>query len=109
INFKPGEVRFEIKNFSRDGYFDNINLKARAGEVVGIGGLMGAGRSEIFRSVFGIDEKDSGQVYIDNELVNIKNPSDAIKNNMAFLTENRKEEGLVLGESIRENLSLTNF
>lgn len=109
INFKPGEVRFEIKNFSRDGYFENINLKARAGEVVGIGGLMGAGRSEIFRSVFGIDEKDSGQVYIDNELVNIKNPSDAIKNNMAFLTENRKEEGLVLGESIRENLSLTNF
>lgn len=109
INFKPGEVRFEIKNFSRDGYFENINLKARAGEVVGIGGLMGAGRSEIFRSVFGIDEKDSGQVYIDNKLVNIKNPSDAIKNNMAFLTENRKEEGLVLGESIRENLSLTNF
>lgn len=109
INFKPGEVRFEIKNFSRDGYFENINLKARAGEVVGIGGLMGAGRSEIFRSVFGIDEKDSGQVYIDNELVNIKNPSDAIKNNMAFLTENRKEEGVVLGESIRENLSLTNF
>ncbi len=109
INFKPGDIRFEIKNFSRDGYFENINLKARAGEVVGIGGLMGAGRSEIFRSVFGIDEKDSGQVYIDNELVNIKNPSDAIKNNMAFLTENRKEEGVVLGESIRENLSLTNF
>ena len=109
INFKPGDIRFEIKNFSRDGYFENINLKARAGEVVGIGGLMGAGRSEIFRSIFGIDEKDSGQVYIDNELVNIKNPSDAIKNNMAFLTENRKEEGVVLGESIRENLSLTNF
>lgn len=109
INFKPGDIRFEIKNFSRDRYFENINLKARAGEVVGIGGLMGAGRSEIFRSVFGIDEKDSGQVYIDNELVNIKNPSDAIKNNMAFLTENRKEEGVVLGESIRENLSLTNF
>lgn len=109
INFKPGEKRLELRNFTRDGFFEDINLEVNSGEVVGIGGLMGAGRSEIFRSVFGLDKKDSGEIYIEDKLVNINNPSDAIKNNIAFLTENRKEEGLVLGESIRENISLTNL
>ncbi|MDD7305256.1 MAG: sugar ABC transporter ATP-binding protein [Peptoniphilaceae bacterium] len=109
INFNLGRKRFEIKNFTRKGFFDNINLEVKAGEVVGIAGLMGAGRSEIFRAVFGIDKKDSGEVYIDDKLVEINSPSDAIKNKLGFLTENRKEEGLVLDESIRENISLSNL
>lgn len=109
IDFKPGEKRLELRNFTRKGFFEDINLEVNSGEVVGIGGLMGAGRSEIFRSVFGLDKKDSGDIYLENELVNINSPSDAIKHNIAFLTENRKEEGLVLGESIRENISLTNL
>lgn len=109
INFNPGKRQFAIKNFSKEGLFEDINLDVRSGEVVGIGGLMGAGRSEIFRAVFGIDKKDSGEVYIDDELVSIKNPADAINNKIAFLTENRKEEGLVLDETIRENISLTNL
>lgn len=109
IDNKPGDIKLEIKNLSKEGYFKDINLNVRAGEVVGIGGLMGAGRSEIFRSVFGIDEKDSGEIYIDNKKVEINSPADAIDNNIAFLTENRKEEGLVLDETIRENISLTNL
>lgn len=109
IKSNPGEIRLEIKNFTRTGYFEDINLNVRANEVIGIGGLMGAGRSEIFRSVFGIDEKDSGEIFLDGEKIDIKSPSDAMKNNIAFLTENRKEEGLILNETIRENISLTNI
>ncbi len=109
IESNPGEIRLEIKNFTREGYFEDINLNVRANEVIGIGGLMGAGRSEIFRSVFGIDDKDSGEIFLDGEKIDIKSPSDAMKNNIAFLTENRKEEGLILNETIRENISLTNI
>lgn len=109
IMSNPGEVRLEIKNFTRKGCFEDINLNVRANEVIGIGGLMGAGRSEIFRSVFGIDEKDSGEIFLDGEKIDIKTPSDAMKNNIAFLTENRKEEGLILDETISENISLTNL
>ncbi|WP_243344215.1 sugar ABC transporter ATP-binding protein [Anaerococcus sp. AGMB09787] len=109
IKSNPGKIRLEIKNFTRTGYFEDINLNVRANEVIGIGGLMGAGRSEIFRSVFGIDEKDSGEIFLDGEKIDIKSPSDAMKNNIAFLTENRKEEGLILNETIRENISLTNI
>lgn len=109
IKSNPGEIRLEIKNFTREGYFEDINLNVRANEVIGIGGLMGAGRSEIFRSVFGIDDKDSGEIFLDGEKIDIKSPSDAMKNNIAFLTENRKEEGLILNETIRENISLTNI
>lgn len=70
---------------------------------------MGAGRSEIVRSLFGLDPKDSGEVYIDGKKVEINSPTDAIKNKIAFVTENRQEEGLILDESIRENISLLNF
>ena len=70
---------------------------------------MGAGRTEIMRSVFGLDPKDSGEVFIDGKKIEIKNPADAIKNKIGFVTENRQEEGLILDESIRENISLLNF
>ena len=103
------EEKFAIKNFSREGFFENISINVKSGEIVGIAGLMGAGRSEIFRSVFGIDPKDSGEIFINGSKVEINSPIDAINKKIAFVTENRKEEGLVLDESIRENISLTNF
>lgn len=103
------DVKIEIKDFTRKGYFENINIKAKKGEVLGISGLMGAGRTEIMRSVFGLDPKDKGEVFIDGKKVEINKPIDAIKNKIAFVTENRQEEGLVLDESIRENISLLNF
>src|SRR5699024_6730359 len=72
-------------------------------------GLMGAGRSEIMRSFFGIDPKDSGEIILNGEKIEINKPIDAINNKIGFVTENRQEEGLVLDESIRENISLINF
>lgn len=103
------DVKIELKNFNREGFFKDINIKAKKGEVLGISGLMGAGRTEIMRSVFGLDPKDSGEVFIDGKKIEIKNLADAIKNKIGFVTENRQEEGLILDESIRENISLLNF
>ena len=103
------DVKIELKNFNREGFFKDINIEAKKGEVLGISGLMGAGRTEIMRAVFGLDPKDSGEVFIDGKKIEIKNPADAIKNKIGFVTENRQEEGLILDESIRENISLLNF
>lgn len=103
------DVKIELKNFSRPPYFNDINICAKKGEVLGISGLMGAGRTEIMRALFGLDPKDSGEVFIDGKKVEINKPIDAIKNKIGFVTENRQEEGLVLDESIKENISLLNF
>lgn len=103
------DVKIELKNFSRPPFFKDINIYAKKGEVLGISGLMGAGRTEIMRALFGLDPKDSGEVFIDGKKVEINKPIDAIRNKIGFVTENRQEEGLVLDESIRENISLLNF
>ncbi|NVF12505.1 sugar ABC transporter ATP-binding protein [Anaerococcus sp. AGMB00486] len=109
IENRPGDVILELKNFTSKNYFKNINIKLKKGEILGISGLMGAGRTEIMRSFFGLDPKDSGEVILNGKHITIKNPQDAIANRIAFVTENRQEEGLVLDESIRENISLINF
>lgn len=103
------DVKIELKNFSRPPFFQDVNIYAKKGEVLGISGLMGAGRTEIMRALFGLDQKDSGEIFIDGKKVEINKPIDAIKNKIGFVTENRQEEGLVLDESIRENISLLNF
>ena len=103
------DVKIELKNFSRPPFFKDVNIYAKKGEVLGISGLMGAGRTEIMRALFGLDPKDSGEVFIDGKKVEINKPIDAIRNKIGFVTENRQEEGLVLDESIRENISLLNF
>ena len=109
MDAKVKEIKLELKNFSRAGYFENINIAAKKGEILGISGLMGAGRTEIMRSLFGLDPKDRGEIFIDGKKIEISKPIDAINNKIAFVTENRQEEGLVLDESIRENISLLNF
>lgn len=109
IDAEITDVKIELKNFSRPPYFKDINIYAKKGEVLGISGLMGAGRTEIMRALFGLDPKDSGEVFIDGKKVEINKPIDAIKNKIGFVTENRQEEGLVLDESIKENISLLNF
>ena len=81
----------------------------RSGEIVGLTGLMGAGRTETARLLFGIDSPDRGTVRVDGKEVRIRHPVDAIREGIAFVTENRKEEGLVLSLSVRENLSLPNL
>lgn len=108
-NPKPGEVVLEVKNATRRGLFENVSFNVRAGEVVGFSGLMGAGRTEIMRSIFGLDKLDSGEIVLKGKKINIRRPEDAVRHGIGFITEDRKDEGLVLDFSIRENMALPNL
>jgi len=99
----------EVKNLSRKGVYNNVSFQARRGEILGFSGLVGAGRTEVFRGVFGADEVDSGEVLIDGKKCSIKDPMQAISKKLAFLTEDRKNQGLVLDESIGKNIALVNM
>ncbi|MGX7393546.1 sugar ABC transporter ATP-binding protein [Carnobacterium mobile] len=103
---KIREVLFEARQLSRSGVFNDISFTVRQGEIVGFSGLMGSGRTEIMRAIFGIDELDNGEIFLEKKALKIKRPSDAIDKGIGFLTENRKDEGLILDYSIKENISL---
>lgn len=108
-NAVKGEIVFEVKNISYGNVFHGISFSVRAGEVLGISGLMGAGRSEIMQSVFGSKPIDSGQIFVHGKEVHIRRPQDAIHLGIGFITEDRKIEGLMLDKSVRENIALTNL
>lgn len=103
-----GKTRLEVKNLSSP-HVKNISFEVRAGEVLGFTGLVGAGRTETVRLIFGADSKSNGQILLDGKELNIKSPSDAIKNGICLLTEDRKGQGLVLMHSVRENFGLPNL
>jgi inositol transport system ATP-binding protein len=103
------EVVLSVKNLSRKGKFQNVSFEVRKGEILGVAGLMGAGRTEVIESIFGIDPPDSGDIYIRGEKVKIKVPQDAIKHRMALLTEDRKLTGAFLPISIKENMIISNI
>ena len=103
---KPGEVILEVKNFNQPGVFHDISFNLRKGEILGVAGLMGAGRTEIMRAVFGVDPHESGELVFKGQHLHITKPEDAIKAGMAFVTENRKTEGLILDFSILRNIAL---
>ena len=106
---EPGEERLRVEGLTRAGQVEDVSFSIRSGEIVGLTGLMGAGRTETARLLFGIDSPDRGTVRVDGKEVRIRHPVDAIREGIAFVTENRKEEGLVLSLSVRENLSLPNL
>jgi len=99
-----GEEKLRIENLTRNGFFHDVSFNVRANEVLGIGGLSGAGRSELARGIVGADAIDSGKIYIKGKEVRIKNMSQALEHGVAYLTENRKEEGLALRITIGENI-----
>lgn len=99
-----GNVVFEIKNASRKGAFQNINLSVCEGEIVGLAGLVGAGRTELGRGVFGAEPFDSGQIILDGKQLKINKPKDAIKNRIGYMTEDRKTQGLYVNFTIKVNL-----
>ncbi len=101
-----GDEVLRVENLSRAGYVNGVSFSVRKGEVLGLAGLVGAGRTETCRLIFGADAKDCGQVFIDGKQVDIRTPEDAIHHQIGFLTENRKEEGLVLHQSITNNISM---
>ena len=104
-----GDVWLEARNLNEAGVLHDVSFQAHAGQITGFAGLVGAGRTETMRAVFGADRLDSGEVYVKGEKVTIKNPKDAIKRKIAFLTEDRKGQGLVLSLDVRTNLSLANM
>ncbi|MGM1047151.1 MAG: sugar ABC transporter ATP-binding protein [Bacillota bacterium] len=104
-----GNVVLEVKNISGKDRFKDVSFSVHAGEIVGISGLMGAGRTEMMRAIFGLDPLDSGEVWVRGKKVAIKKPDDAVKHGIGFITEDRKDEGLVLDFSVRENMALTNL
>jgi ABC-type sugar transport system ATPase subunit len=98
-----------VKDFTKAGQFNNIHLTLKKGEVLGIFGLMGSGRSEFLHALFGVNRPDRGEVVLENTPVQISSPSDAIKHGIAYVTEDRKETGLVLTSSVKENIALTSL
>ncbi len=103
---KPGEVLLEVKHFEQPGVFHDINFNLRKGEILGFAGLMGSGRTEIMRTVFGVDPHAGGELVFKGEPLKITKPEDAIKAGLGFVTENRKTEGLILDFSILRNIAL---
>lgn len=103
-----GDVVLELKGLNGKR-FKNVDFKLRAGEIVGFAGLVGAGRSELFRAVFGLDPIESGEVYLDGQKINFHNSQQAIDAGLLMASEDRKREGVVLCRTIRENISLASL
>ena len=108
-NCPIGETKLEVRNLTVNGVFKDVSFSVRKGEVLGIAGLMGAGRTEVAQTIFGYRKASSGEIRIDGQPVSIKSPIDAMKHRIGFVTEDRKTQGLVLDFSIRENISLANL
>ncbi len=100
-----GETVFEVKNFNRTGLFSNISFQVKRGEILGFYGLVGAGRTELWRAILGVDPRDSGEIYYQGKKINIANYREAIDAGFAYLTEDRKLQGLFLELPIYQNIS----
>jgi ribose transport system ATP-binding protein len=99
----------EVKDYSREGVVDHVSFDVRRGEIFGIGGLVGAGRTELARMIFGIDPKDSGRLLLGGRDITPRDPYDAIQKGIGYLTEDRKDNGLILGRPVFENVTLAYF
>ncbi|MCI6042664.1 sugar ABC transporter ATP-binding protein [bacterium] len=104
-----GDVILEVKDLSRGKKVKNVNLTLRKGEVLGIAGLVGAGRSELVETIFGLYPKTGGEIFLNGKKADIKNPKKAIKNKIALITEDRKLTGLNLIASVKENISIVSL
>jgi ribose transport system ATP-binding protein len=104
-----GPARLVVKNLCRASEVRNVSFCVRRGEVLGLTGLVGAGRTETARLIFGADRPDSGIIELDSKRLNIRDPRDAIRAGIGLLPEDRKAQGLVLGRSVRENFGLPNL
>jgi ABC-type sugar transport system ATPase subunit len=103
------EPVLEVRHLNRAGELDDISFVLHRREILGLAGLVGAGRTELVRVLFGADDFDSGQILVEGRLVRIRGPRDAIRLGMGFVTEDRKLQGLVLGMSVRENETLASL
>ncbi len=105
INVDFGEEIFRAENLWRNGFFHDISFSIKKGEILGFCGLSGAGRTEIARCISGLDSLDNGKMYLKNKLIRIKNMGQAVRKGIAYLSENRKIEGLALRLSVTNNIT----
>lgn len=103
---RPQTARLEVRKFTSPGKFSQIDMKVYAGEIVGVAGLIGAGRSEMAEAIFGLDPQVQGEILINDRVVHINSPDQAMKLGIGFVPEDRKRQGLVLPMSVRENMTL---
>jgi ribose transport system ATP-binding protein/inositol transport system ATP-binding protein len=108
VDCAMGDVVFSVEGLSGKG-FNNIGFNVRAGEILGISGLVGSGRSETMRAIFGLDPLTTGKICLEGKNISIKNPEDAIAKGICMVNEDRKDFGLCLTRSLRENISLPNL
>lgn len=107
VELPIGKMALEVKNLCSKNMFQDVSFNVRKGEIVGMAGLVGAGRSEVCRAVFGLDSLDSGMIYLNGKEYKPKNVTHAIKNKILMITEDRKKEGIIGVRSCRENITLT--
>ncbi len=103
------EIALSVEGISAPGYFENVSFQVKKGEILGLTGLMGAGRTEVAKAIFGMIPIESGSIKLKGEPIKIKEPKDAIKHGIALVTEDRKEEGLVLPMSVKQNITLSSL
>jgi ribose transport system ATP-binding protein len=101
-----GKVRLEVQNLNAGRMVRNVSLKLRAGEIVGLGGLVGSGRTEVARTIFGADLADSGTILIDGKPLKARSPRDAVRSGVGLVPEDRKQHGVVLDKAIRINVTM---
>ena len=106
-HLEPGKVVLEVKNLKRNGVFEPISFQVRQGEVLGLSGLMGAGRTEIARCLFGMDAWDGGEIWLNGEQVQIHSPREALKKGICYVSEDRRGEGIIPLRGVRENICLS--
>lgn len=104
---KIGEEVFRAEGFTRKGVFEDVSISVREGEVLGIAGLVGAGRTEVCQAMVGLDPKDSGMIYVKGKYVHINSMRDAMNHGIAYLPEDRQSQGLILSWGISRNISLS--
>jgi ribose transport system ATP-binding protein len=104
-----GEPALRIKRLRVRSSPDDVSFELNYGEIVGFAGLVGSGRTEVLRAIFGADRREGGEIYLDGRRVALTDPADAVRHRVCLLTENRKEEGLVLPMPVRVNVTLTDL
>ena len=107
--FERGEEVLRVEGLGIAGAFQDLSFSLHKGEIIGLTGLVGAGRTEVARAIFGADRLQTGQIFLDKHPVTVSSPQDAIRQGIGLLTEDRKTQGLVLGMTVRENTTLANL
>ena len=108
VQYNPGEVVLEVKGLTNK-FVQDVSFNLRAGEILGISGLMGSGRTELARSIYGIYKIDKGEILLNGTKANIHNSTDALNHGIAYVSEDRKANGIVLGLDVRENITLASL